>query len=245
VAREHHEERTVRKHGKKYKEVAALVEKGRLYSPTEAVELVKRVSYTKFDGTVELHLRMGVDPRHADQMVRGIAVLPHGTGKAVRVLVFAQGDKAREAQEAGADFVGAQDLVQQIEGGFLGFDVAVATPDMMGMVGRLGKILGRRGLMPNPKAGTITMDLTRAIRDIRAGRVEFRVDRSALIHVPLGKVSFEPDRLLGNLGAMMEAINAAKPSGARGQYIRSVTVTPTMGPGVRIDIAAANALHAA
>src|SRR5262249_37721631 len=148
-------------------------------------------SYTKFDGTVELHLRMGVDPRHADQMVRGIAVLPHGTGKTVRVLVFAQGDKAREAQEAGADFVGAQDLVQQIEGGFLGFDVAVATPDMMGMVGRLGKILGRRGLMPNPKAGTITMDLTRAIRDIRAGRVEFRVDRSALIHVPVGKVSFD------------------------------------------------------
>jgi large subunit ribosomal protein L1 len=235
----------VKKHGKRYREVAALVERGKLYAPDDAVELVKKASYTRFDGTVELHLRMGVDPRHADQMVRGIAVLPHGTGKTVRVLVFAQGDKAREAQEAGADFVGAQDLVQQIEGGFLGFDVAVATPDMMGMVGRLGKILGRRGLMPNPKAGTITMDLTRAIRDIRAGRVEFRVDRSALIHVPIGKVSFEGDKLLGNLGAMMEAINAAKPSGARGQYIRSVTVAPTMGPGIRVDVAAANALRAA
>jgi large subunit ribosomal protein L1 len=225
--------------------VAGLVQRGHLYSPAEAVELVKKVSYTRFDGTVELHLRMGVDPRHADQMVRGIAVLPHGTGKTLRVLVFAQGDKAREAQEAGADYVGAQDLVQRIEGGFLDFDVAVATPDMMGMVGRLGKILGRRGLMPNPKAGTITMDLTRAIRDIRAGRVEFRVDRSALIHVPVGKVSFGDAQLLGNLGALMEAINTARPSGARGQYIRSVTIAPTMGPGVRIDLAAANALRAA
>ena len=235
----------MQKHGKRYREIVALVEPNKRYSPTEAVDLVKKVSYTKFDGTVELHLRMGVDPRHADQMVRGVAVLPNGTGKTVLVLVFAQGDKAREAQEAGADFVGGQDLVQQIEGGFLGFDVAVATPDMMGMVGKLGRILGRRGLMPNPKAGTITMDLTRAIRDIRAGRVEFRVDRSALIHVPVGKVSFESDKLLGNLAAMLEAINAAKPSGARGQYIRSITLAPTMGPGVPVDLTTASTLRVA
>ncbi len=235
----------MKKRGKRYREIASLVEADKRYSPADAVELVKRVSYTKFDGTVELHMRMGVDPRHADQMVRGIAVLPNGTGKTVRVLVFAQGDKAREAQEAGADFVGGQDLVQQIEGGFLGFDVAVATPDMMGMVGKLGRILGRRGLMPNPKAGTITMDLTRAIRDIRAGRVEFRVDRSALIHVPVGKVSFENDKLLGNVAAMIEAINAAKPSGARGQYIRSITLAPTMGPGVPVDLAAASTMRVA
>ena len=235
----------MRKRGKRYREVASLVEEGKLYAPAEAIDLVKRVSYAKFDGTVELHLRTGLDPRHADQTIRTVAVLPHGTGKTVRVLVFAQGDKAREAREAGADIVGAQDVVQQIEGGFLGFDVAVATPDMMGMVGRLGKILGRRGLMPNPKAGTITMDVTRAIRDIRAGRVEIRLDRTGLIHVPMGKASFGNEQLLGNLGAMMDAIIAAKPSGARGHYIRSVTVAPTMGPGIRMDVAAASALHAA
>jgi len=234
----------MRKRGKRYQQVAGLVDPNKLYSPTDAVELVKKVSYTKFDGTIELHLRMGVDPRHADQQVRGVAVLPHGTGKVVRVLVFAQGDKAREAEEAGADLVGAQDLVQRIEGGFLDFDITVATPDMMGMVGRLGKILGRRGLMPSPRTGTITMDIGRAIREIRAGRVEFRVDRSALIHVPVGKASFADEALLGNLSAMLGAINGARPSGAKGQYIRSVTLAPSMGPGVALDLAAANLLRA-
>ena len=233
------------KHGKKYREAAAQVDKSRLYSPQEAVDLLKKISYSAFDGTVEVHMRLGVDPRHADQMVRGTAVLPHGTGRTVRVLVFAQGDKAREAEEAGADYVGAQDLVQRIDGGWLDFDVAVATPDMMGQVGRLGRILGPRGLMPNPRSGTVTLDVGRTVRDVKAGRVEFRVDRTALVHVPIGKVSFDDQRLLENLSTLMDAVVAAKPSGAKGTYIRSVHLAATMSPGVRLDPSVAQSLRAA
>ena len=233
------------KHGKKYRTAAAQVEKSRLYSPQDAINLLKKISYSAFDGTVEVHMHLGVDPRHADQMVRGTAVLPHGTGRTVRVLVFAQGDKAREAEDAGADYVGAQDLVQRIEGGWLDFDVAVATPDMMGQVGRLGRILGPRGLMPNPRSGTVTFDVGRTVRDVKAGRVEFRVDRTALVHVPIGKVSFEDQRLLENLATLMDAIVAAKPSGAKGTYIRSVHVAATMSPGIRLDSTAAQSLRAA
>jgi large subunit ribosomal protein L1 len=232
-------------HGKKYIEAAKLVESLKLYDPSEAVALLKQTSYVKFDPTVELHFRMGVDQRHADQQVRGTAVLPHGTGKVVRILVFAQGDKAREAEEAGADFVGSQDLVKQITDGWLGFDVAIATPDQMQAVGRLGKILGRRGLMPNPKAGTVTFDLARTIREVRAGRVEFRLDRTNLIHVPVGKLSFDDTAILNNVAAMIEAIVAAKPSGAKGHYVRSITLTSTMGPGIHLDTNAALAMRAA
>jgi large subunit ribosomal protein L1 len=235
----------VPKHGKKYREAATQVDKSRLYSPQEAIDLLKKISYSAFDGTVEVHMRLGVDPRHADQMVRGTAVLPHGTGRTVRVLVFAQGDKAREAEEAGADYVGAQDLIQRIEGGWLDFDVAVATPDMMGQVGRLGRILGPRGLMPNPRSGTVTFDVGRTVRDVKAGRVEFRVDRTALLHVPIGKVSFDDQRLLENLSTLMDAVVAAKPSGAKGTYIRSVHLAATMSPGIRLDPSAAQSLRAA
>jgi len=233
------------KHGKKYREAAAQIEQGRQYIPRDAVDLLKKVSFSTFDGTVELHMRLGVDPRHADQIVRGTAVLPHGTGRVVRVLVFAQGDKAREAEEAGADYVGGQDLVARIEGGWLDFDVAVATPDMMGQVGRLGRTLGPRGLMPNPKSGTVTFDVGKAVQDIKAGRVEFRVDRTSLLHVPVGKVSFDDQKLLDNLATLMEAIVAAKPSGARGTYIRSIHLAATMSPGIKLDPAAAQAIHAA
>ena len=233
------------KHGKKYREAAAQVDKSRLYSPHEAIDLVKKISYSAFDGTVEVHMRLGVDPRHADQMVRGTAVLPHGTGRTVRVLVFAQGDKAREAEDAGADYIGAQDLVQRIEGGWLDFDVAVATPDMMGQVGRLGRILGPRGLMPNPRSGTVTFDVGRTVRDVKAGRVEFRVDRTALVHVPIGKVSFDDNRLLENLSTLMDAVVAAKPSGAKGTYIRSVHLAATMSPGIRLDPTATQNLRVA
>jgi len=225
----------VPKHGKKYRAAVAQVETSRLYSPQEAVDLLKKISYSAFDGTVEVHMRLGVDPRHADQMVRGTAVLPHGTGRTVRVLVFAQGDKAREAEEAGADYVGAQDLVQRIDGGWLDFDVAVATPDMMGQVGRLGRILGPRGLMPNPRSGTVTLDVGRTVRDVKAGRVEFRVDRTALVHVPIGKVSFGLDSLETNFNAFMDQIVRSKPASSKGVYIRTVSVSSTMGPGVRID----------
>jgi large subunit ribosomal protein L1 len=235
----------VPKHGKKYRAAAAQVDKSRLYSPQEAVDLLKKISYSAFDGSVEVHMRLGVDPRHADQMVRGTAVLPHGTGRTVRVLVFAQGDKAREAEEAGAEYVGAQDLIQRIEGGWLDFDVAVATPDMMGQVGRLGRILGPRGLMPNPRSGTVTFDVGRTVRDVKAGRVEFRVDRTALVHVPIGKVSFDDQRLLENLSTLMDAVAAAKPSGAKGTYIRSVHLAATMSPGIRLDPTATQNLHAA
>jgi large subunit ribosomal protein L1 len=232
-------------HGKKYAEAAKLVERERIYPPDEAVELVKQTTFVNFDASIEAHLRLGVDPRHADQMVRGTVVLPHGTGKIVRVAVFAQGDKAQEALRAGADEVGAEDLVKKIEAGWLDFDVALATPDSMGLVGKLGKILGRRGLMPNPKAGTITFDLDRAIREVKAGRVEFKVDKTAIIHAPVGKSSFEPDALLANLATLIDAINRAKPSGAKGQYLRGLTIASTMGPGIRVDLPALLAVAAA
>jgi large subunit ribosomal protein L1 len=223
-------------HGTKYLEAAKLVDRDRVYTPAEAAALAKETNYVAFDGTVEAHLRLGVDPRHADQMVRGTVVLPHGTGKVVRVAVFAQGEKAQEALRAGADEVGAEDLVKKVEAGWLDFDVALATPDLMGQVGRLGKILGRRGLMPNPKAGTITFDLDRAIREVKGGRVEFKVDKSAIIHVPVGKASFEADALVANLAALVDAVNRAKPAGAKGTYLRTLTIASTMGPGIRVDI---------
>lgn len=223
-------------HGKKYQEAVKLVEAGRVYSPTEAIDLLRRCSYAGFDATAEAHLRLGVDPRHADQMVRGTVVLPHGTGRVVRVVVFAQGEKAREALEAGADEVGAEDLVKKIEAGWLEFDVALATPDVMGMVGRLGKILGRRGLMPNPKSGTITFDIERAVHEAKAGRVEFRVDKGAIIHCRFGKVSFTDEQLLENLAVLVDAINRARPTAAKGQYMRGLTVAPSMGPGIHVDV---------
>ena len=223
-------------HGKRYVEAAKLVEVGRVYEPGEASQLVKDTSGVKFDASIEAHLRLGVDPRHADQMVRGTVVLPSGTGKVTRVAVFAQGEKAQEALRAGADEVGADDLVKKIEAGWLEFDVALATPDVMGQVGRLGKILGRRGLMPNPKAGTITFDLDRAIREVKGGRVEFKVDKAGIIHVPIGKASFEAEAILANLAALVDAVNRAKPSGSKGTYMRTLTIAATMGPGIRVDI---------
>ncbi|HEY8439371.1 MAG TPA: 50S ribosomal protein L1 [Candidatus Limnocylindrales bacterium] len=226
------------RHGKKYLEAAKLVDRERVYSPAEAATLARDTATVNFDATVEAHVRLGVDPRHADQMVRGTVVLPHGTGKTVRVAVFAQGDKAQEALRAGADEVGGEDLVKKIEAGWLDFDVALATPDSMGMVGRLGKILGRRGLMPNPKAGTITFDLERAIREVKGGRVEFKVDKAGIIHTAFGRASFEADALVANLAALVDAINRAKPSGAKGQYLTTLTVTSTMGPGIRVDVPA-------
>jgi large subunit ribosomal protein L1 len=234
-------------HGKKYQEAAKLVEAGRQYGPEEAIELAKRVSYTAFPGTVELHLRMGLDPRHADQQVRGVALLPHGLGKQVRVLVFTSGEGIRTAEEAGADYVGGEDLIKRIEEGWLDFDVALATQEMMPRVSRLGRILGRRGLMPNPKSGTVVQmaDLARAIRDARKGRVEFRLDRTAIIHVPIGKTSFEKAALMENMAALVDAIQRAKPSGAKGQYIRSITIAPTMGPGVPVEVQQALAMSAA
>jgi large subunit ribosomal protein L1 len=223
-------------HGKKYREALTLVDRTRAYAPAEAVDLVKQTSIVNFDPSVEAHLRLGVDPRHADQMVRGTVVLPHGTGKVVRVVVFAQGEKAQEALRAGADEVGGEDLVKKIEGGWLEFDVAVATPDMMGMVGKLGRILGRRGLMPNPKAGTVTFDLERAIGEVKAGRVEFKVDKSGIIHVPVGKASFDAAALVANLAVLLDAINRAKPAGAKGTYLKGLTIASTMSPGVRVDV---------
>jgi len=226
------------KHGKKYAEAMKLVDKTKAYHPQEAIELAKKAAYTKFDETVELHLRMGVDPKASDQQVRGVALLPHGLGKAVRVLVFAQGEAVRIAEAAGADFVGGDELVKKIEDGFLDFDTTIATPDMMGKVSRLGKILGRRGLMPNPKSGTVVAanDLPRAITEARQGRVEFKLDRSAIIHVPLGKVSFEGEKLMSNLAAVMEAVVKAKPAGAKGQYVKTASLATTMGPGIRLDL---------
>ena len=234
-------------HGKKYEEVARLVDRSKNYSPKEGIDLVKKTSYAKFDATVELHLRMGLDPRHADQVVRGVALLPNGLGRQIRVLVFAQGEAEKIAQEAGADYVGGDDLIKKIEGGWFDFDVALATPDMMGKVGKLGKLLGRRGLMPNPKSGTIApqQDLPRVIRDARKGRVEFRLDKTALIHVPIGKVSFSDEALLENLATLIDAIQKAKPSGAKGQYIKSASLTSTMGPGIRLDLSQTIALAAA
>lgn len=223
---------------KKYQEAVKLLDRPETYAPGEAIELAKKMAYARFDESVELHLRMGVDPRNATQQVRGVALLPYGLGKQVRVLVFAQGEAERIAEGAGADFFGGDDLVKKIEGGWLEFDTAIATPDMMGRVGKLGKILGRRGLMPNPKSGTVVAaeDLPRVIDDARKGRVEFKLDRMAIIHLPLGKVSFEADKLLGNLTTVIEAVVKAKPSGAKGQYIRSATLTTTMGPGIRLNL---------
>lgn len=231
-------------HGKRYQEAATLVEHNKLYQPDEAVSLAKQASKAKFDETVELHIRTGLDPRHADQQLRGIALLPHGLGKTVRVLVFAQGEGIRIAEEAGADFVGADDLVKKVEDGWTDFDVAIATPDMMGRIGRLGRVLGRKGLMPNPRSGTVVPmeDLPKAVNEARKGRVEFRVDRTAIVHVPIGKVSFAEDALLGNLSTLMDAVVKGKPTGAKGQYIRSVTLTTTMGPGIKVDVNAASAL---
>jgi len=234
-----------RRHGKQYLEAAKKVQPGRLYSPEEAATLVKETSYTKFDATIEAHLRLGIDPRHADQQVRSTASLPHGTGKVVRVLVFAQGEGVLRAQESGADFVGGDDLIQRIEKeGFLDFDVAIATPDMMGKVGRLGRILGRRGLMPNPKSGTVVQvgDLPRVINEVKRGKVEFRNDKTGLLHVAIGKVSFTPEQIRDNLPALMEAVKVARPSGAKGTYIKSITLTSTMGPGIPIDPAEAQTM---
>jgi large subunit ribosomal protein L1 len=232
-------------HGKKYNEVAKLVDHDQVYDPAEAVDLVKQTSVVNFDPTVEAHIKLGVDPRHADQMVRGTVVLPHGTGKTVRVAVFAQGEKAQEALRGGADEVGAEDLVKKIEAGWLEFDVALATPDTMGMVGRLGKILGRRGLMPNPKSGTITFDIERALREVKAGRVEFKVDKGGIIHVPFGKAGFSAEQLGENLATLIDAINRAKPAGAKGHYLQGLTIASTMGPGIRVDVPALLAAAAA
>lgn len=233
---------TTQSHGKKYLEAAKLIDSEKLYEPQEAVSLLKKMNYVKFDPTLEIHMKLGVDPRHADQMVRGVAMLPAGTGKEVKVLVFAQGEKIAEAESAGADFVGLDDLIKQIEGDWLGFDVAIATPDVMGKVGRLGKKLGPRGLMPSPKAGTITFDLARTIRDVKAGRVEFKVDKTALLHVPAGKISFNEDALLSNIAAVVDAVVRARPSGAKGTYMRSIVLSSTMSPSIRLDVSAATAL---
>jgi large subunit ribosomal protein L1 len=230
------------KHGKRYIEAAKLVEPDKLYEPREAISLLKKMHYVKFDPTLEVHMKLGVDPRHADQMVRGIAMLPAGTGKQVKVLVFAQGEKVNEAEAAGADFVGLDDLIKQIEADWLGFDVAIATPDVMGKVGRLGKKLGPRGLMPSPKAGTITFDIARTVQDVKAGRVEFKVDRTALLHIPAGKISFSDDALMANITSVMDAVMRAKPSGAKGTYVKSVVLSSTMSPSVRLDVATATAL---
>ncbi|MDD4083965.1 MAG: 50S ribosomal protein L1 [Acholeplasmataceae bacterium] len=224
------------KHSKKYQEAAKLIEAAKLYSPKEAVELVKKTSVTKFDSSVEVAFRLGVNPKYADQQVRGALVLPHGTGKSKTVLVFAKGQKAQEAETAGADFVGAEELVAKIQGGWTDFDVAVATPDMMGVVGRLGKILGPKGLMPNPKVGTVTMDVTRAINEIKAGKIEYRTDKAGNVQSSIGKVSFTEDQLLENYVTLVETLIKVKPSGAKGQYIKSVTLSTTMGPGISIDV---------
>ena len=226
------------KRGKKYIEKAKLVDSAMLYDTKDAIDLIEKTTVAKFDETVEAHIRLGVDSRHADQQVRGAVVLPHGTGKTVRVLVFAKGDKAEEALAAGADFVGAEDLIPKIQNdNWFGFDVAVATPDMMGVVGRLGRVLGPRGLMPNPKAGTVTMDVTKAINDIKAGKIEYRLDKTNIIHVPVGKVSFGPEKLAENFQTLMSAIIKAKPAAAKGQYLKSVVISTTMGPGIKINTA--------
>ena len=224
------------KHGKKYNEKAKLIDKTKTYDVAEAIDLVQKTSVTKFDETVEVHIRLGVDSRHADQQVRGAVVLPHGTGRTVRVLVFAKGEKAAEAEAAGADFVGAEDLVAKIQGeNWFEFDVVVATPDMMGVVGRIGRVLGPKGLMPNPKAGTVTADVTKAISDIKAGKIEYRLDKNNIIHCPIGKVSFGAEKLQQNFEALLNAIVKAKPAAAKGQYIKSCVIATTMGPGIRLN----------
>ena len=224
------------KRGKKYLESAKLVDRTKLHEPDEALALVKEIARAKFDETVEVHIRLGVDSRHADQQVRGAVVLPHGTGKTVRVLVFAKGEKATEAEQAGADYVGADDMITKIQKeNWFEFDVVVATPDMMGVVGRLGRVLGPKGLMPNPKAGTVTMDVAKAISDIKAGKIEYRLDKTNIIHCPIGKCSFENSKLIDNFRTLLDAVIKAKPSAAKGQYLKSVVVASTMGPGVKIN----------
>lgn len=225
------------KKGKRYVEAAKLVDRMSTYDAEEAVSIIKKSASAKFDETIECHIRLGVDGRHADQQVRGAVVLPHGTGKTVRVLVFAKGAKLDEAQAAGADFVGGEELIPKIQNeGWLDFDVVVATPDMMGVVGRLGRVLGPKGLMPNPKAGTVTMDVTKAVADIKAGKIEYRLDKSNIIHVPIGKASFSEEQLADNFQTLMDAVIKAKPSAAKGQYLRSVTLASTMGPGVKLNV---------
>ena len=226
------------KHGKKYSEAAKLVDRATLYEAADAVALVKKTATAKFDETVEVHIRTGCDGRHAEQQIRGAVVLPNGTGKAVKVLVFAKGDKVNEAEAAGADYVGGDELIPKIQNdGWLDFDVVVATPDMMGVVGRLGKVLGPKGLMPNPKAGTVTMDVTKAVNDIKAGKIEYRLDKANIIHVPIGKASFTEEKLQENFDALMDAIVKARPSALKGQYLKSITLTSTMGPGVKVSVA--------
>jgi large subunit ribosomal protein L1 len=235
------------KHGKRYQEAAKLVNPGQAYLAEEAVELVKKTSNVKFDATIEVHMRMGIDPRQADQQVRGVVLLPHGTGKAVRIIVFAEGEAEKIARDAGADYAGGDELIKKIEGGWLDFDVAIAVPQMMGKVGKMGKILGPRGLMPSPKAGTIvpSEDLPRLIKESRLGRVEFKIDKTANLHVPIGKTSFTAEQLRENLTALIEAVMKAKPSGAKGQYIKKIVVTTTMGPGIKLDLTEATTMKAA
>ena len=223
------------KYGKKYQEVAKLIEKDKLYEAKEAFDLVKQTGIAKFDETIEVAIKLGVDPRHADQQVRGTVVLPHGTGKDVKVLVFAKGEKAIEAEKAGADYVGAEDLVEKIQGGWLDFDVAIATPDMMGLAGKLGRVLGPRGLMPNPKTGTVTFEVGRAVQESKAGKIEYRVDKAAVAHAPLGKISFEAEKLYENFDALLGALIKAKPAASKGQYIRQIYISATMGPGIPIN----------
>jgi large subunit ribosomal protein L1 len=230
--------------GKKFKAALAKVDRVKRYKVDDAMKLVKETATKKFDETVDAAINLGVDPKHADQVVRGAVVLPHGMGKAVKIAVFAKGDKAREAQEAGADIVGAEDLAEKIQGGFMEFDKVLATPDLMGVVGRLGKVLGPRGLMPNPKVGTVSMDIARAVKEQKAGKVEFRVEKAGIVHVPFGKASFEPDKLKANFTAIMEIIYKAKPQTAKGVYVKNVTVSTTMGPGIKVDIAELTAQHA-
>ena len=226
------------KKGKKYLEAAKLVDKATLYDVDQAMELIKKTATAKFDETIEAHIRTGCDGRHAEQQIRGAVVLPHGTGKTVKVLVFAKGDKLTEAENAGADFVGGEELIPKIQNdGWFDFDVVVATPDMMGVVGRLGRVLGPKGLMPNPKAGTVTMDVTKAIKDIKAGKIEYRLDKTNIIHVPIGKASFTEEQLTDNFQTLMGAIIKARPAAVKGQFLKSVTVTPTMGPGVKVNTA--------
>jgi large subunit ribosomal protein L1 len=231
--------------GKKFKAAAEKIDRNRRYKVEEAMKLVKETAVHKFDESVDAAINLGVDPKHADQVVRGAVVLPFGMGKSVKIAVFAKGDKAKEAQEAGADIVGAEDLAEKIQGGFMDFDKVIATPDMMGVVGRLGKVLGPRGLMPNPKVGTVSMDIGRAVKEQKAGKVEFRVEKAGIVHVPFGKASFEPEKLKANFNAIMEVIYKAKPQTAKGVYLKNVTVSTTMGPGIKLDTSEISAQHSA